>query len=144
MSAITKSDLISHSTRVVNTVWLDVNSDYSINGKPLLVADIESINNGIRNLFRCPIGSRGRSFQPRFGTYLYHLLQEPFDDQTAMKIRASTLQSLQLWESRIKVDYGLFSVTPNIQTSMYEVTIPYFYILNNQRYSTGFSVGRGS
>ena len=82
--------------------YVDVNPNFKL-GTSDLVYNGDAILAAIRNLFRCPIGARGRIFNPEFGSMLYHLLQEPYDDLTAERIEASTYMAIQTWEPRVNV-----------------------------------------
>jgi len=132
--------LIPFNTRLTNTVWLDVNSDARQNGRPDLLPDVLAINNSLKNLFRCPIGGRGRIFQPEYGTFLWYLLQEPFGNQSAQKIRASLIQSIEKWEPRIKLIYQATSLLPNYQAPGYQVNVAYLYLLTNLPNKASFFV----
>jgi phage baseplate assembly protein W len=114
-----------------------------MNGKPDLLADIEAINNAIRNLFRCPIGARGPIFRPDYGTFLHSMLQEPLDNITAAKIRASLLASLQKWEPRVRIITKDTVVLPMTAISGYLVRVAYFYVLTNERFTPTFVVTNG-
>lgn len=114
-------------------VWLDVNTEIDINGKPDLVANVQAINNSLFNLFRCNIGARGPIFQPEYGTGLLNLLQEPIDYITANKIRMVLIQALQRWEPRIEVDQNRTRVDPNMTTAAFEVRV-YYNIVGLDQY----------
>ena len=133
-------NLIDYKTRLTQTTWLDCNTNIRANGKPDLLPDILAINNAILNLFGCPIGSRGRIFQPTYGTYLYQLLQEPFDQITADKIYASLIQSLQKWEPRVQIDYQQTRVAPVTELAGYMVIVAFIYLIDNKQYQTSYFV----
>lgn len=137
---LTKSDLIDYSVRRKGATWLDVNSSYDQNGKPLLLPDVQAINNSIYNLLTCPVGARGRIFQPTYGTLLYHLLQEPIDQITASKIRASLVQSLEFWEPRIALDHANTQVLTAMNLPGYAVRVAYYYRLTDQHVIATFKV----
>ena len=128
MPAITQDELLSEGVNIRSERWLDVNSQYGLNNKPVLLPGVAAINNSLRNLFGCPIGHRGRIFQPTYGTLFYPLLQEPMDAITANKIRASTIQSIERWEPRIRLDYRNTAVIPDTANARYVVRIVYFYL----------------
>jgi phage baseplate assembly protein W len=137
---ITKTELMDFPLQRKNAVWTDVNTDYGNDGKPVLLVDVLDINNSIRNLFRCPIGDRGRIFRPDFGTYIYQLLQEPQDAETAGKIRASLIQSLEKWEPRVTLDHSNTGVWAAKQIAGYYVKVAYQYRLTKDYFSTNFLV----
>ena len=137
---ITAADLINYSSSSAGATWLDVNTDDGLNANSLLVPDIQAINNSLTNLFRCPIGSRGKTFQPTYGTYLYQFLQEPMDDQTTNKVRASLIQSIEYWEPRIQLDYGNTTVQAVPSLPGYVIRISYYYRVTSQYVTTTFKV----
>lgn len=126
-------DIVPFTYKKSQVAWLDVNSNIRNNGKPDLLPDIHAINNSIRNLFKCPIGARGRIFQPTYGTFLYNLLHEPLDQETAFRIRASLVQSLEKWEPRIRLDHANTRVDPVYSLPGFRVQVRYFYILTNEQ-----------
>lgn len=111
--------------QISNVVWLDVNTQMDINGKPDLVSNIQAINNSLFNLFRCPIGARGPIGQPQYGTGLLNLVHEPLDYITANKIRAVFIQAIQRWEPRIEVDMLRTRVDPDLNRAAFQVQIYY-------------------
>ena len=133
-------NITPHTYKIGQVAWLDVNSSIRQNGKPDLLPDIHAINNSIRNLFSCPIGARGRIFQPTYGTFLYNLLHEPLDQETAFRLRATLIQSLEKWEPRIKLDNANTQITTLPTLPGYSVRVVYFYILTSQRQSVTYLV----
>ncbi len=111
--------------QISRVVWLDVNTQIDINGKPDLVANVQAINNSLFNLFRCNIGARGPIFQPEYGTGLLNLLEEPMDYITANKIRMVLIQAIQRWEPRIEVDSNRTRVDPNQAMAAFQVSVYY-------------------
>jgi phage baseplate assembly protein W len=125
------------TTRVV---WLDVNTQIDINGKPDLVANVQAINNSLFNLFRCNIGARGPIFQPEYGTGLLNLLEEPMDYITANKIRMVLIQAIQRWEPRIEVDQNRTRVDPNTALAAFQVQVYYSIIGLDQQGNFAFAM----
>lgn len=104
--------------------YIDVNPDPLRNGRGDLVYGTDAVMVGsIRNLFMCPVGDRGRIFQPRYGTSLYHLLQEPLDPVTAHRIHIALIQTIQSWEPRIEVLGGPTQVIPDYQLPGYHLIL---------------------
>lgn len=102
--------------------FVDVNpSSRSLKG--LLLYDKDAVVASLRNLFRCPIGNRGRIFQPEYGSGLYELLQEPVDPTTAATVRANLIDAIRKWEPRI--DTQNINVQPNYRLPGYEVSVLY-------------------
>lgn len=138
-SAATK-DLMPFILQKQGATWIDVNSRYSQNKNPLLVTNVRAINNSLFNLFQCPIGSRGRIMQPTYGTFIYQLLQEPIDQITAQKIRASLIQSIERWEPRIQLDYAHTFILPDMARVGYKVQVKYNYIATGEPVVADFFV----
>lgn len=112
-------------------IWLDVNSNMSLNGRPDLLADIKALVNSLFNLFSCPIGARGPIFEPEYGSMLISMLQEPMDALSANKIKASLIQSVQKWEPRIEIILNQTAVTPDYNNNAFRVTLV-FRVLETQ------------
>jgi phage baseplate assembly protein W len=132
MAEFNELELIPFRSRKRDAIWLDVNTKARQNGQPDLLPNIQAINNAIRNLFGCPIGSRGPIFRPTYGTFLIRLLQEPIDAITAQKIRASSIQSLQKWEPRVRIIPQQTFVVPHYDVAGYLVRIAYVYLTTNE------------
>jgi phage baseplate assembly protein W len=84
------------------STYSDVNPLMEL-GQPDLIYDSEAILAAIRNLFMCPIGARGPIFNPTFGSMLYQLLQEPYDEVTAHRIDSAVRQAIVQWEPRVNI-----------------------------------------
>lgn len=130
-SALPRPDL-----RVVDSVWLDLNSRLGLSAKPDLLPDISAINNSLFNLFSCPIGARGPIFEPEYGTVLHRLLHDPLDGYTANKIRANLIQAIQRWEPRIELDIANTVILPDFDIPGYRVKTAYT-ILASGTYGQG-------
>ncbi len=105
--------LIFVKRKYSTAMYVDVNPVTSA-GNPDLVYDGDAILAAIRNLLICPVGSRGRIFNPTFGSLLYHLLQEPFDSITASQIDKATRQAISNWEPRVDIIYSKVEAVPSI------------------------------
>jgi phage baseplate assembly protein W len=119
-------------SRITQSVWLDVNTQMDLNGKPDLLPDVQAINNSLFNLFRCNVGGRGPIFQPEYGTNLMQLIHEPMDNITANKIRIFLIQAIQRWEPRIIIDMLRTNVQPNTMTNSFQVQVYYSIVGINQ------------
>lgn len=93
-----------HMLSLEGAIWIDVNTLVTMNTLPDRLADAESIYGGsLVNLFNCPIGGRGRIFEPTYGTLMYQFLQEPIDNVTAQSIRTNFIKAIDRWEPRIRL-----------------------------------------
>lgn len=129
---------------MADRVFVDLNPRSGDNAHGHLLFDGDAINIGsLRNLFACPIGERGRIFQPEYGTYLYQFLQEPLDGQTAARIRSSLIQSLERWEPRIRLIEAGTAVVPQPLLPGYYIRLQYVLKLKNQMSVAEFRIRSG-
>lgn len=107
-----------------HATWIDVNTLVAVDNLPDRLPDQLSItNSSLRNLFSCPIGARGKIFQPEYGSEWYQYLQEPLDAQTANKMQISMIQAIARWEPRIILDYSNTFIQPDYNLPGYNVKI---------------------
>lgn len=105
-------------------VWVDVNTRFRINPLPDRLPDAAAIVYGsLYNLFNCPVGTRGRIFEPTYGAALYEFLQEPISETTSTGIKMALIQSLATWEPRIQLITGQCSVIPDQNLPGYKVRL---------------------
>lgn len=81
--------------------YSDVYTAVGSNVSDIIVEDVRAIFNSLRNLYTCPLKSRG--FEPEYGTMLYHYLYEPCDDMTALSIDNTIITATERWEPRVKL-----------------------------------------
>lgn len=99
---------------LTKATFIDVNTRLTMNEMPELIPDIESVKwCALFNLFRCPVGGRGRIFNARFGSNLYYILQEPIDEATANSLNLALFDAIRTWEPRVTVNFLKSSITPN-------------------------------
>lgn len=113
----------AYQLSLAGATWIDANSQYTQNNLPDRLPDDLAIKGALYNLFNCPIGARGKIFQPEYGSEWYYFLQEPIDASTAAKMRIAMIQSLARWEPRIVLDYSKTSITPDYNLPGYIVVI---------------------
>ena len=93
------------------------------NGKDLKVLhDIDSIKNGIANIFRWHPGER--ILNPEFGMNLEQFLYEPITDSTASAIKEYLQTMLIKWEPRISI--RSITVEPFPDDNLYKVQLEWF------------------
>lgn len=131
-----------YQLELANAVWVDVNSQFTIDSNPDRLPDVLAIANSIYNLLNSPLGSRSRIFQPEYGASLYQFLQEPLDQSTANKIRIGFIQALARWEPRITLDLANSYVRPNYNMYGYDVRIAYSLNINQQTAALSFYVSK--
>jgi len=133
--------LTPFQTNLNNALWVDVNPLFTVNSLPDQLPDVQSIQYcSLFNLFNCPIGARGRTFQPEFGSLWYQFLQEPIDDNTSQKMQIGMIQSIARWEPRIVLDYSNTFVTPDLNIPGYRVRIAFTWSLTGTPQSMSFNV----
>lgn len=104
--------------------WIDVNTQFTVNHLPDRLPDELSITlSSLWNLFNCPIGARGKIFQPEYGSEWYQFLQEPIDGVTAAHMKIAMIQAIARWEPRIQLDYSKTSITADTNIPGYWVKI---------------------
>ena len=131
------------SQNLSEATWIDVNSGMALNNYPDRLPDEIGIQiSSFFNLLKCPIGARGRTFQPQYGTILYHLLQEPVHPSTADKIQLGFIQAIERWEPRIVLDYSQTSVTPDNDLPGYRIRLVFSLRLSDETYAAVFAVSQ--
>ncbi|QRE00335.1 baseplate assembly chaperone [Burkholderia phage BCSR5] len=126
---------------LLGAVYIDENPGFTVTTLPDRLPDEAAVSIcGLPNLLNCPIGARGRIFEPEFGSMWYQFLQEPLDDITAASMRIAMIQSIQRWEPRIKLDMNNTFVQPDYNLPGYRVRIAYFYVITGKPASADFTV----
>lgn len=133
--------LTTFQTNLSGAIWVDVNPLFTVNNLPDQLPDVQSIQYcSLFNLFNCPIGARGRTFQPTFGSMWYQFIHEPIDDTTAEKMQIGMIQSIQRWEPRIKLDYSSTYVQADTSLPGYRVRIAFTWTLTGLPQTMTFNV----
>lgn len=86
-----------------------------------LVEDLESVYQSIGNILMTPKGTR--LFNPEFGSDVEALLFEPMDELTAIKLYDTAIFSIEKWDTRVKIDYGSSTITPDYPNRCYDVVL---------------------
>lgn len=115
--------LTNYQLSLDGATWIDSNSKFGLNNLPDRLADAYAIQNSLFNLFNCPIGARGRIFEPTYGSQWMYFLQEPIDDQTAASMRIGMIQAIAKWEPRLQLDYGNTYIAADYNLPGYQVQI---------------------
>jgi len=105
------------------TIYLDVNTEITLNTNSLLVADYEAINNSIHNILSTSILSV--PWVRSYGSGLEEYLFQPVSGGTAEDIRVTLLQALSTWEPRIVIDVGKTGVYTLDTMDGYQVSVAY-------------------
>lgn len=133
--------LTKYQSRINNATWLDVNPQFTANLQPERFADEQSVLYcSFFNLMNCPIGSRGRIFQPEYGSNLLWFLQEPIDESTAQQMRMSVMQTFGRWEPRITLDYSNTFFVPDYNLPGYKVRLSGTFNISKKYTSVDFTL----
>lgn len=106
------------------TVYIDINTQYGQDVTPLLLPDMQAIQNKMMNLFRCPLGSRFR--QSEFGTNLNKHVHQPTDSITTNEILTDLMGALARWmKGEVVVNMAESYVVPRPSADGYVIKISY-------------------
>lgn len=135
------SKFTPHQLRVDNCTWLDVNPQFTTNSQPERFADVNSVLYcSLFNLMNCPIGGRGRIFQPEYGSSLMWFLQESISSITAQKIRLAIMQIFGKWEPRIELDYRNTEINPDYNLPGYRIRVAGRFKVSKEYASVEFAL----
>lgn len=113
-------------TSLANALWIDVNTDYSLNSLPDRIPDgLAIVRSSLRNLFNCVPGQRARTFQPTYGSIWLQFIQEPICDMTAQKMETFMVKAIEKWEPRITIDLSNTAIIPDMTIPGYQVRIAF-------------------
>lgn len=133
--------LTKYQSRINNATWIDVNPQFSTNLQPERLADEQSVLYcSFFNLMNCPVGSRGRIFQPEYGSSILWFLQQPIDDSVAQQIRMSIMQTFNRWEPRIELDYSNTNIVPDYTLPGYRIRLSGMFKLSKKYISVDFTL----
>lgn len=137
------ASMTKHQSRIDGATWLDVNPLFTVNLRPERLPDAQSVlYSSFFNLMNCPVGARGRIFQPEYGSSLLWFLQEPINNNTAQQIRMSIMQTFGRWEPRIQVDYANTQIVPDYTLPGYRIRLSGTFKISKQYVSIDFQVSQ--
>lgn len=130
-----------YSITLTNANFVDTNTNYTKNQFPDRVPDMASVmQSGLWNLFNCPIGARGRIFEPEYGSLWYQFIHEWMDDVTAAQMRIAMVQAIQRWEPRVTVILQDTYIRQRLDLPGFEVRISIQSNITGQRDNFDFEV----
>ena len=133
--------LTPYQQRINGATWVDVNPTFTQALVPERFSDEQSvIYCSFYNLMNCPVGARGRIFQPEYGSQLQWLLQQPMGGATAQEIKMSLMQTFARWEPRFKLNYAKTQVIPVYELPGYRIRLVGMFILTGVESSVEFEV----
>lgn len=116
--------ITAYQVSLDGATWIDVNTQYSLDTLPDRLPDGLAVTHcSLFNLFNCPIGARGRTFQPEYGSQWHYFLQEPLHETTAAHMRIAMIQAIARWEPRIQIDYANTLIQADYNLPGYQVKI---------------------
>ena len=137
------STLTPYQSRIQNSVWLDVNSQFATNRQPERLSDAQSVLYvSFFTLMNCPVGARGRIFQPEYGSSIMWFLHQPISEITAQQMRMSLMQTFGRWEPRITLDWAGTSIIPDYSLPGYRVRLTGTFNLSKELVSVDFALSQ--
>lgn len=125
--------------RKLDIYYIDINTNYRVNQKGLIIYDEDVVKNQIANILATPIGSD--AFEPTYGSNLPYRIQDPITDTTSFLIYNDTIAAISKWlGDRITVMTSQSYVRPlngEIDSEGYEIRLIYY--MNKTRAIAEFS-----
>lgn len=130
-----------YSVSLAGASFIDSNTQFTNNPFPDRLADLQSVlKSGLWNLFNCPIGARGRIFEPEYGSLWYHFIHEWTDETTSAQMRIAMVQAIQRWEPRVTVIMAETFIKRRLDLPGFEVQISLRDNITGLRQSFNFEV----
>lgn len=124
--AIVPGGLIS--TKKLDIYFIDINSNYRLDLKGLIIYDEDVIRNQISNILATPLGSD--AFEPTYGSNLPYRIHDPITDATAFLLYNDTIDAIGNWmRSKITVLPAQSYVRPidgDPDNDGYEINLIYY------------------
>ena len=112
------------------TEYVELNKSYKVDGRNVVVYDIESINESIDNLITTKIGER--VFNRALGSNLSQILFEPLTDTIVQDSVMKIHQVLLKYEPRVRLNLNNSSVTFERDESRLDIFLQYVIKSTNQ------------
>lgn len=106
-----------------SALYIDVNADYTVGGKKILLTNVEAVEGKIYNVLTTP--KRTLVMEPEFGCDLENYLKRPFTKATAREIEATVLSSLTQWVPEIVVGPSDISCILDAASPKFYLTVTY-------------------
>lgn len=133
--------LNTHQSRTSNCTWLDINTQWGQNLNPELLPDSQSVlYSSFFNLMNCPVGARGRIFQPTYGSNLLWFIHQPINESTAQQIKMSIMTTFGNWEPRLQLDYNNTLVIPDYNLPGYRIRLSGTFYIGKEYVSVDFQL----
>jgi phage baseplate assembly protein W len=89
--------------RIINILYLDVNSDYGLNNDQFLLENVFAINGQILNIILTPIGSS--HFEPELGSNIPGMIFDLPSEFNNWAIEDELLLSMHRWLPVVQIDF---------------------------------------
>ncbi len=120
-------------TKKLDIYFIDINSNYRMDQKGLIIYDEDVIKNQIANILATPLGSD--HFEPTYGSNLPYRIHDPVTNSTAFLLYNDTIDAISKWmRSKITVLPAQSFVRPidnDPDNDGYEIRLIYY--INNTK-----------
>ncbi|MHA3078833.1 GPW/gp25 family protein [Acinetobacter sp. ANC 3791] len=99
----------------------------------------EHIRQSIQDIVFTPIGSR--VMRRSYGSLVFKLLDQPFNDATRLQVMAATATAILTWENRIQLNSVRFS---QVKNGRFQVDLDMQLIGSNKNISISIPLNYGS
>lgn len=104
-----------------------------------MLEELDHIKQSIQDILLTPIGSR--VMRREYGSLLFELIDQPFNDTTSLQIIAAAANAIMTWEPRIDISQLVFEKVGN---GKFELMIDAVIKLNGQQNSISVPLSFGA
>lgn len=105
----------------------------------LLIELYEHIRQSIQDIVFTPIGSR--VMRRSYGSLVFKLLDQPFNDTTRLQVMAATATAILTWENRIQLNSVRFS---QVKNGRFQIDLDMQLVGSNKNISISIPLNYGS
>ena len=105
----------------------------------LLIELYEHIRQSIQDIVFTPIGSR--VMRRSYGSLVFKLLDQPFNDATRLQVMAATATAILTWENRIQLNSVRFS---QVKNGRFQIDLDMQFVGSNKNISISIPLNYGS
>lgn len=105
----------------------------------LLIELYEHIRQSIQDIVFTPIGSR--VMRRSYGSLVFKLLDQPFNDATRLQVMAATATAILTWENRIQLNSVRFS---QVKNGRFQIDLDMQLVGSNKNISISIPLNYGS
>jgi len=107
-------------------IYRDVNSQFTLDGKPLLLDNIHAVNNEIINLILTQVGER--HFEPEFGSRLPNLIFDQPIAFTDWLMEDELFIAVNRWLPNVRIDFNRSTIQAMVGEGGYYFKLIYSVI----------------